>query len=102
MSGVRHFHVPLHWQGNEYLNATTQDWQVALKFAVETELCTHYEIETYTCPCPTARRIRCQQYRHMRDCRIRGGLAILFEQLKMRKSGFVGMSVGASCSSYIC
>ena len=43
-----HFHVPLHWQGNEYLNATTQDWQAALKFAVETELCTHYEIETYT------------------------------------------------------
>ena len=40
--------MPLHWQGNEYLNATTQDWQAALKFAVETELCTHYEIETYT------------------------------------------------------
>ena len=43
-----HFHVPLHWTGSLGLSSTTTDWQSALQYAIEQQLCTHFEIETYT------------------------------------------------------
>ena len=43
-----HFHVPLHWQGSTLLKSTHGAWKDALAYAIEAQLCTHYEIETYT------------------------------------------------------
>jgi hypothetical protein len=43
-----HFHVPLHWSGNERLGTTDAEWRKALDYALDHQLCTHYEIETYT------------------------------------------------------
>ncbi len=43
-----HFHVPLHWTGSNGLSTTDRDWKSALQYALDNELCTHFEIETYT------------------------------------------------------
>lgn len=43
-----HFHVPLHWPGSEMLETTASQWRSALNYALEQQLCHHYEIETYT------------------------------------------------------
>ena len=43
-----HFHVPLHWTGSNGLSTTDEDWKTALQYALEHQLCTHFEIETYT------------------------------------------------------
>ena len=43
-----HFHVPLHWVGAGGLSSTADDWKAALQYAIEHQICTHFEIETYT------------------------------------------------------
>lgn len=43
-----HFHVPLHWVGNDVLGTTDTEWRRALDYALAHQLCTHFEIETYT------------------------------------------------------
>ena len=43
-----HFHVPLHWRGSKMLETTASQWRSALNYALEQQLCHHYEIETYT------------------------------------------------------
>ncbi len=42
-----HFHVPLHWLGNDVLGTTDTERRSALDYALEHQLCTHFEIETY-------------------------------------------------------
>ena len=43
-----HFHVPLHWTGSNGLSKPIPDWKAALQYALDHQLCTHFEIETYT------------------------------------------------------
>jgi len=43
-----HFHVPLFWQGDQYLQSTNQQLPKVLKFLLANKICPHFEIETYT------------------------------------------------------
>jgi hypothetical protein len=43
-----HFHVPLFYQGHKGLKSTQKDLEEALAYLLKEDLCSHFEIETYT------------------------------------------------------